>query len=44
MAGTENYASLRRFIIEPKARLGTIEGATSCTSVEDKPHLVQRMP
>src|SRR6516225_1855664 len=32
MAGTENYASLRRFIIEPKTRLGVIEGATSCTS------------
>ena len=31
MAGTENYATLRRFIIEPKARLGIIEGATSCT-------------
>ena len=44
MAGTENYASLRRFIIEPKTRLGVIEGATSCTSVEDRPHVGQCMP
>ena len=26
MAGMENYASLRRFIIEPKARLGIYRG------------------